>query len=279
MPQFNRFAQVDIGAPGKAGVRITGLRISFEVTKTNLPGANALQVSIYNLSPETRAQVESRENRLILSAGYQQDIIGVLAIGDVQSYETVKDGSGDTVTTLICGDGVRSLRDTRVSLSYSGAVSASQIVTDIYNALALDSIDIIADLTGAYESGYSFSGRAADSLNELASRFLFDWSIQNNELKILPRRTADTREVVVLTPTTGLIGSPKPLDDTGVNLSQNAAAPGLTIECQLQPRLTPSGVVQLDSRDHSGQYRIETVVHRGDTGGENWRSEIQAREL
>jgi hypothetical protein len=277
--QFDRFARIDIGLPGTQGVRIDRLRIAFEVVKTNLPQANELTISIWNMAPETRAQVERRENTVILSAGYNMDIIKTLAVGDVSAYDTKMDGQGDLVTTLICGDGVRALRDTRVNLSYAGEVSAQQIVNDLARALSLESVDVIANLSGAYRNGYSYSGRAAGSLDELASRFSFEWSVQNGELKILTRRTADTRDVVVLTPQTGLIGSPAPLDDVGTSMAQNAQEPGLAIECQLQPRIYPSGVVELQSRDYRGRYRVETVIHRGDTRGNDWRSELQVREL
>jgi len=277
--QFNRFARVDVGLQGGGGVRIEGLRVAFELVKTSLPRANELTVSIYNLSPSSRAQVEQIGARLVLSAGYTRDIIKTLAVGDVSSYETLTDGNGDRVTTLICGDGVRALRDTRIALSYMGGIAAQQIVTDISGAMALDSVDILADLSGGYRNGYSYSGQARGALDELASRFNFDWSIQNGELKILERRTADTRDVVVLTPQTGLIGSPAPLDDLGTAMAQNAQQAGLTVECQLQPRLYPASVVELRSRDYTGRYRIETVIHRGDTHGNDWRSELQVREL
>lgn len=276
--QFNRVAVLDVGRPGEQGVRIEGLRMAFEISKSDKPTANTAQVSIWNLSDTTRSKLESLENQIILWAGYSEDVIKVLTVADIGSYNTTYEENGDKVTTLICADGGRALRDTRISLSYESGVAASDIVNDISNALGLDSVDILADLTGSYRRGYSFTGLAKDSLNELASRFDFDWSIQNAELKILPRREADTRDVVVLSPQSGLIGSPKSADDNKTNSSINLQQPGLIVECQLQPRIYPGSVIELQSREHNGVYRVETVTHTGDTRGLDWKSTLEVRK-
>ena len=279
MMQFDRVAVVDIGRPGEEGIRIRNNRISFNVVKTDAPDANALKVEIFNLSPETRAQVESTENRLVLSAGYAQDTIKVLAVGDVTSFYTESNGSGDMITVIEAGDGIRALTDTRVSISYEDGIAALDIVTDIADSLGVDAVDNLADLTGTYRNGYTFAGQAKQGLDELAKRFDFDWSIQNSILQLLPRRTADEREVVVLSPETGLVGSPRPMDDVGANISANQEEPGIMLTCQLQPRLVPMGVVEVISRDYNGLYRITEVEHTGDTRSQSWLSTVKARSI
>ena len=278
MMQFDRVAVVDIGRPGEQGIRISTLRLSFSVVKSDKPDANTAKVEIYNLSPDGRAQIESTENRMILSAGYLQDVIKVLAVGDVTSFYT-EQRNGDNITVIEAGDGIRALTDTRISISYEDGISAQAIVDDIANTLALEAVDNLADLTGTYRNGFTFAGQAKQALEELAHRFDFEWSIQNGVLQILPRREADTREIVVLTPDTGMIGSPQTMDDVGVNISDNKEQPGITLSCQLQPRLVPGGVVEVISRDYNGLYRITEVEHTGDTRSQSWTSTIKAREV
>ena len=278
MMQFDRVAVVDIGRSGEQGIRVSALRLSFSVVKSDKPDANTARVEIYNLSQDSRAQIESTDNRMILSAGYLQDVIKVLAVGDITSFYT-EQRNGDNITVIEAGDGIRALTDTRISISYEEGISAQSIVDDIANALTLEAVDNLADLTGTYRNGFTFAGQAKQALEELAHRFNFEWSIQNGVLQILPRREADTREIVVLTPETGMIGSPQAMDDVGVNISENKEQVGITLSCQLQPRLVPGGVVEVISRDYNGLYRITEVEHTGDTRSQSWTSTIKAREV
>lgn len=277
MMQFDRVAVVDIGRAGESGLRLSSHRITFRVVKTDGGDANTLTIELYNLSRDSRAQIESTENKVVLSAGYSMDTVRVLAVGDVTSYHTDERG-GNVVTTIEAGDGIRALTDTRVSISYDEGVSALSIVEDVAASLAVEAVDNLADLSGAYRNGYTFSGQAKHALDELAKRFDFDWSIQNGVLQLLPRREADTREIVVLTPETGMIGSPQTMDDTGANIGANQQAAGVTVTCQLQPRFVAGGVLELQSRGFNGAYRITEIEHSGDTRGQAWTTTIKARE-
>lgn len=274
--QFLRQAELTVGK-NRTGLVIKDLRISFEITKSIEAEINEIMVNIFNLSAEKRHQIENLENKILIKAGYKDDVKN-LAFGDITRFETKFDAGGDVVTTLICGDGSEILRESRVSISYRTRISLTQILSNVIGQMNLDSVRFIDPLIGTFPNGYVFSGLAKDCLNELASRFNFEWSIQNNGLRLLRRRGFDPTEKVILSPESGLIGSPRPLDDLETFSLLDRKKPGVLVKCQLQPRLTPGGIFALKSQNSNGVFRIEKIVHRGDTHAQDWFSEIEGRE-
>jgi hypothetical protein len=51
----------------------------------------------------------------------------------------------------------------------------------------------------------------------------------------------------------------------------------LKVKSVLQPGLRPGRGLQLQSAAYSGLFRIEKVKHEGDTHGQTWTSDIEAR--
>lgn len=278
--QFDRIGFVDVGPPGGDGRRIEGLRVAFRVIKTADRSANVLNVDVYNVSPSTRALLERAGNRLVLYAGYRQDEVRVLAIGDITNYETTANGP-DNLTKVIAGDGLIALSDIRVSLSYGENTEAETVARDVAEQMGLDDVEINADLAKPYRSGYSYCGRAADALDEISDRCGFVWSVQNNGLQVLERGQSSDREAVVLARRTGLL-QVKPMQELDGQLFTAPPENGLYIETLLNPRIEPGTDIVVESRDYDGvQLVAQSVTHVGDTRGPGgaWRTIIEARGL
>jgi len=73
---------------------------------------------------------------------------------------------------------------------------------------------------------------------------------------------------VLLTPETGLIGSPTPQNDGRVSA-----------QSLLQPDLIPGRQVQIKSKHVQGMYVVETAQYEGETAGDAWFVNITARPL
>lgn len=277
MLNFNRKAEIIVGPYGEEGALITGHHFAFNVVKTQDAKANTMNVQVYNCAPDTARLFETTDNTVIVNAGYFLDV-RQLAAGDITRGTTRLNGV-DRVTDALCGDGLRPLSNTRVSLSYDGAVNAEQIIGDISKQFGLELRDTTADLSGKFRSGWAFVGPAKEAMTSLANRFDLDWSIQNNEIQITDRRGVNTQDAVLLSPQTGLIGFPEPLDDDREDDKKSKEPPGLTINCLLNPLLEPSGVVVLRTRDYDdAEYRIRRVEHNGDTSGGDWKTTIEVVE-
>lgn len=275
---YSRILSLSVGEPGGEAAVLDSVRVRFNVIRTEKDEPNDIQLTVFNLSRSTRSKFETTDNRIILQVGYAATGLKLIAVGDIVQGSTAFEHP-DVLTTIEAKDGGRALRDARASLSFEQSVPASRMVDELVKLLDVDNVEIGIDLSGTFKNGWSFFGSARDGLNKLAGRFGFDWSIQNNTLQITERRTPSSREAVVLTPNTGLIGSPTRIDKTADNLTDAKEQPGLRVQCLLNPALIPSDPVVIESSEYPrGVYRITRVEHNGDTHGDEWTSEIEVVE-
>lgn len=271
-------ASIAVGEAGKEGVVLDSIRISFKVVKTQKPEANDIVLNVYNLQKTTRTKFETTDNRVILKAGYQDVGLSLLAIGDIVKGET-EFRSPDVVTSVTAKDGGKALRDARASLSFKPDVPAKNMVEELVKLLGVDNVEIDLDLSGTFPYGWSFYGQAREGLSKLAANFGFDWSIQNNTAQITARREPSKRQAVVLTPQSGMIGSPSRVDKTGGNQTKAKEPPGLKLKSLLNPALIPGDPVIIEAREYPrATYRITKATHSGDTHGSEWTTDLEVVE-
>jgi hypothetical protein len=304
---FDRTAEIIVGQSGKEGIQIKDLRMSFKIEKTATETLNTSTVRIWNLNASSRALVETPNNAVIVKAGYTQDI-GALTIfvGIVRRSLSVQDGP-NWITELELDDGLIAYRDSKCSLSFNPGISGSDVIVAIANQFGLPVRPFPEDVASKqYADGFSFVGRTRDAMRKCCNYLNLEWSIQNQEISILKKGGVAKRTAIVLSADTGMIGVPKLEAKT---MGEKAAAkkgittntagvikrPGKTsskdgevherLEIQgykvnslLQPTIQPGSVVQLKSSGIDGEYfRVEKVVHSGDTHGKDWETEMTLR--
>lgn len=280
MTQFNRFARVTVGRPGEDGIAITSddARIQFRVAKSDKPEANSLGVSLYNIGPSVRRLFEDTDNRIFLDTGYAAGDVRQVAVGDI-SRGLTQAQEPDMVTSAEAGDGLVSIRDSRVSLSYASPVKAERVIRDIAERMGIE-VRSNADLSQSYPRGWAYAGAAREALDQVTEKFRLDWSVQSQELQITNRREPATDEVVLVSPQTGMIRSPEPVDDVRDNIGGDKERPGLRVSMLLSPTINPGGRIAIEARDYDrAQYRVVTVEHRGDTRGMDWHTIAEVVEL
>jgi hypothetical protein len=88
---------------------------------------------------------------------------------------------------------------------------------------------------------------------------------------LLPDGGFTAEEAVLLTPATGLIGSP----EHGTPDKKHAASV-LKARSLLQPAIKPCKRVVIRSQSISGTFCVQKVTHHGDTAGGDWYSDLEA---
>jgi hypothetical protein len=269
---FNRYASLVLNKPGVQGLDISGLRFSFDVTKTLDATANAARIEVYNLSQDTRTFAESDDVEIILAAGYSglnnQPIAKGIFRGDIVRIQTEKRG-GDVITTIETGDAIKAIAQKNVNISLKEGTPVLTLVQQAALQLGVG----IGELQGfdgqSFLRGYSGSGKASDQLSLIADRIEADWSIQDGVLQFVKRDSSLSGKILVFSPETGLIGSPnKKIDDQGKTNVQFTSL--------LQPDIKPGIRARVTSRFVNGDYKVTKVTHRGDTRSGNWYSEVEA---
>jgi len=283
LTQFNRSASVLIGQPGSTGVVIRDLRIDFNVEKTEGKDPNTAKIDIYNLSLGTRNQIKEVGELVILNAGYTQgDGEEVCFSGTITSI-THKFHRPNVITTIEANDGQGALGTSKVSLSRGNGVSARSILTTVLNTFPIsNNLQTVTLTDKKYASGFAYTGMSKDALTKITEFLGLSWSIQDNEIRLIPFDGNDKTRAVLLTPNTGLINSPQRLtgESRKAQKLSKKAKPGWKIESLLSPKINPQGSIGIESEEipQGSIFNIHSVTHKGDTHGNEWVSQIEVHE-
>lgn len=278
---FDRRCIVLFGPPPKpdtfdldepTAVRVEGLRVTFKIAKDLQSTPNTSEITIYNLASASRAKLEGKGQRIVLVAGYPGSEAQIFS-GDIRRVTTAQQGP-DRVTKIEAGDGERAIAFARVTDSYAPGTSLTDVVVRTVKKLASDpagAIQKAASFVGEFSSGYAQFGKASTELTRLLSPIGHTWSIQDGRVEILGEGESVADTAPLLSPSTGLVGSPT----FGTSEKKSGKA---TMKCRslLLPRLRPGQKVVLDSLTLRGQFRTTKVTHAGDTAGNDWYSDIEA---
>ncbi|MFO0639666.1 MAG: hypothetical protein U0183_10685 [Polyangiaceae bacterium] len=200
-----------------------------------------------------------------MAAGYEVSGVHTLFVGGVGSAHTIVDGA-DAVTEIAAHDGAEA-KGKNARAGVPKAASATSVLESLAKAMGLKVGPLPPRLSEQrFPVSTTFSGNAADLLTDICVSFNLEWSIQNETLLLLPRGKASEATAVVLSPDTGLIGSPS-VDGKGV----------VQAKALIMPGLEPGRLVRIASRYLKGDFRVEKVEFTGDTHGSDWYAEIEAK--
>lgn len=293
--QFDRVWEVQIGT-----AIVSTLDVRFKITRTLRSKPNTAEVTIYNLNERTRGEIaEAPKNATIqIKAGYrgrpapsaalaavdaaigsggaEPDPAGVIYLGDVRLARS-EYLPPDWETYVESGDGERSARTARTNRSFRAGTSVQTVFKQIAKDLqvSLGNAAKRAIESGSLEeagqeflNGVTVSGNAHRELAALAASAGLEFSVQNGEIQLLERGKPLQDVSVVLSPDTGLIGSPS-IGDKGI----------VNIRALLNPDIVPGRQIEVESRSISGRMRVERCDYSGDTRGNDWYVDMEAKEL
>lgn len=255
---------------------IENLRVTFRVEKNLGKEPNTAEVCVYNLSEHSRGEMQRVPLYVRVDAGYdgqvQRLFTGDLRPGSGKSMRT----GVDWETRLELGDGERAYRFARVSRSYRGGVDARTAVAELaksMGAVATFTSDTARLLRSQYASGLTLQGPAHRELTRILAPHGLEWSIQDGRLQVILTQEVRPDQAIVVSQAHGMIGVPELAAP-----EKKGGPPILTVRKLLDPQLTPGGRISLESENIRGVFRVERVVHVGDTHGDDWHSEIEAKE-
>ena len=268
MPLFNRRAVLQV-----EGRDLSALRITFDVSK-NLKGRpNKAEISVTNLSPDTRRQLSAAaEKRIVLLAGYETETPYAVFVGTLEKVEHARAGS-DWVSKITSGDGLP--RSARVSAAFGRGADLERVFLDVVKQAAAqaglgsgNASQVAKRLKGRSvgAAGVALSGAADVALDGLLEELGLEWSVQDQQLQILERGKPRQVRAAVISPDSGLVGSPEVLEKGRVR-AKSLLAPGLD----------PGLLVRLESRDLQGFYRVDSARYTGDARGQDWYVQMEMR--
>ena len=211
MKNFDRQYRLAAGKAGSQGFEIGGdsrpLHISFSVEKADTDSANTAKVSLWNLSPAHKAELNKDDCVVALRAGYGS-VMPLIFAGVVTFAKTKLDGS-DGLTELELVDNRIELRDTYVSVSYTGAVNCKTLIQDTADQMGVTVSFAYNATFKDIPNGYSYVGPARNVLTKACETSVLVWSINNGVLQVKKPGDTMSREVYELSAETGLVGTPE----------------------------------------------------------------------
>lgn len=233
--------------------------VEFEISRANLSSSQTATFRIYNLGLQTRNAIQKDAYQFIFRAiqfraGYESpdgSFIPLIFNGTVKTAYSYRQGV-DFITEIEAYDSAWAMSQGFSTLSLPSGVTASQVVAQLANDLpGLAGTPIIGDFPTATRRGSVYSGNTWGLIQQLTNNLAV---IDNGQLKALKLNEIFKGGLPLISPETGLLGSPKRTSSF--------------IECEMifEPRLTLCQIVELESVTNPQFNRFWKVVgiqHRG----------------
>lgn len=268
---YNRRVIVDIGT-----LRVEGLNVSFDIAYEGLDFGKA-EIKIFNLNRTNRKQIEeSGTSSVSLSIGYENTPMDQIFKGEMRRSFSAKDGS-DWVTTLQTGDGDKAAK-ARINRSYRAGTPKQAVLNDLLKNLNGVGIDAgnakKAFASGSYKDGIDSVlssvakvGGTYDILKDLGRSAGLNVQVQDGELVVTKVGEPLEASAIVLSPSTGLIGTP-----------QRGVKKEAKIKALIMPGLRPKRLVQVESPTLTGLYIIAKSKYKGEARGNDWYVDLECVE-
>lgn len=258
------------------GLQVSGLRVAFEIDKTLEKQPNTCDLQIYNLSQSSQKQIQGTGVSVIVEAGYSDTGTGIIFAGPSRTIDHEKHGP-DVVSRIQCGDGETVYQFSRFVQSFAAGVQIADVIRAAAKATTLNLGNLEDALklpfTGGktvFSNGFTASGRAVQVLDTLLKSAGFTWSIQQGAIQVLQGGQPVNPQAVLLTPATGLVGSPQ-----YVSPDKKGFPSKLKVKSLLQHQFRCGHVVAVKTDTINGQFRIEKLKFTGDTAGQDWYADLE----
>lgn len=248
------------------------LRIVATIVTNMDSSPNTASIQIYNANETTRAFIQRKNTRLELFAGYEGGEERAFS-GDITWSETTTQG-GDRITEIECGHGARAFRGARIAKGFSKGTDARTIFRELASTMGLKlptSISDVAELGKIFTQGVTLQGPSAREMSKMARSLGLTASIQEGSMVIQRPGGTLSVEAPLLTPETGLIGSP-----AYAQPREGSNKPLFKFSALYQPNLRAGRLVRVESRRANGTFAIQTSTARLDNKSSGFTVDCEA---
>lgn len=281
---FDRQYRIACGPAGGTGFEIgkktascpVPLHISFSFEKSDLETQNTGKVTIWNLNDAHVAMLSEKNCVLTLRAGYG-NVMPMIFAGII-SHATTTMEETDRKSEIEVIDNLVQIRDTYVSVSYNGKVNWKTIFDDVSSQMGIAVVYSYNSEFADINNGFSFVGQAKDIISKGCTCCGLVWSIQNGILQIKKPGDVMKREVFVLSPDTGLLGTPASVVVTQSEATEENET-GWDVEYFLNGAINIDDFVKLESKTVTGYFRVHSISMTGDNIAGDWICKARLLEV
>ena len=284
--QFGRKFNLVVFGTDLDGLDLSELRCKFVIKRSDTMTPNVADIRVYNLEEKTALRIKSEFKKVILQAGYEGNY-GVIFQGNIKQVIIGRESATDTFVDIVAGDGDRAYNFAIVNATIAaGGTQADQAQAAI-SAMSTKGVTSghIGDMPSeVLPRGKVMYGNSRNYLRDVAQTSNKTWSIQDEKVTFVSKKSYLSGEMVVLNSATGMIGTPQQTNE------------GVNVKCLLNPMIKIAGRVKLDNKSiqdlkinltipnsaanipapfsADGVYYVLVVEHQGDTRGVDWYSSL-----
>lgn len=276
----NREVSINLGGNviatrNEDGRTVPILRVVFDIDLHLEKEPNTASIQVFNFKEETRANVATKGLRTTIEAGYVGRTSTIFD-GTLDYGHTTRDGHTWS-TEFQSTDGGDELRKARINEAMARGTTLEQALKRAADQVGIGLGNIVdkikeGNIRGAmteFSGGIVMSGSARDEIDRIMKLAGYGWSVQQRQFQALgPSDFIAADEVLSLSPSSGMVGSPQPGDDGNI-----------TIRAKLLPDLLPGRKIDVSSALVDGFFRIEAARFTGDTWGDAWGVDVEAKPL
>lgn len=257
------------------------LRVAYSVKKTSRSKPNTAEITVTGLASATRLQMLQRGLPVRLVAGYAGSA-GEIFRGELDSAEVTRDGT-DWNLTIHASDGRTAWRK-YANRSWRAGEPWQNVVKYLAEQMGLAvPPSALGAITGSVRGRQAVCGLAWREMDVIMATLGLQWSIQDGAVQVVQADKSLKTQVIVVTPQSGLIGVPRYTDPKISRVGKQRVLrrrPAIEFEALTLPDFQCGRPVRLESQIITGDYRIDSVSHDGDShGGGQLVTTIAASEI
>lgn len=276
-----RIRKEDFSGYDPTPIRISGLRVSFQIQKNLAWSTNTGIIRIWNLSSSHRNLIKDFGDEVTVYAGYERGSgEELLYIGDTTTVYHTFDFP-EIITTLECGDGERFVNQKHFSLSFQAGASAREVIRTIATRMGIPITEFALSDNLIYDNGFASAGMGKEALLKACAMLGLQASVQNETLQIIPVNGVIDEPAIKIDVNNSMIGIPQRYTYKRQDFFVLGPAVGWRVNTLLFPRILPGAKLDIASGylGFQGIFRCETIRHSGDTYGPQWESNMEVTQL
>lgn len=269
---FKRIVEMEVGTTDNS-VLISDLDVEFNISRSRKFSDNTASFKVYNPTDDTISKILKPGNSVIFKAGYDDEGIGLLFVGQIMQ-SVPKREPPNKIVSLECNsvqNADTSLEAVTVSLGYKKGVAITQPLEEIASALGLSTAGMDNADGINLENGYTLAGTAKEAmryLNGVLERHGCGLFIDNATLTVSKDGEGNNLRAVVLSPETGLMEAPTLTSNTEGNEAVQAELTKRVIfKSILNYKIVPNGYIKIETNTTNGEFIVDKCSFSGNNFG------------
>lgn len=251
-----QFGHTVIIESGNVTIRNSELDCEFSTSFDDNTAADEAEITIYNLSNQTVNGFKNNA-KITITAGYNTDT-GIIFSGFITYKKTYYEGV-DKITKIKAVDDLKRLNKEVESISYVAGKKASYILKDLCGRVGLPIAVFKTARDYTYTDEVTVDGSLADAIKQYATVCGVSAYVCKSKIYVRPLKDGDNTRFI-LSADTGLL-SVAEFEEQSDTEEYKDVIKGFDVECLLQHRMQTASIIELDSKNYKGTFRVREGTH------------------